>query len=314
MKKVFQLVFTMLAFMAVTISFAEIKEHKLSDNDLNYIINVPNRAELTHVIDENGLTYLRITLPDKSVFMVSILPIRRGQADARSLRPTLITRGTVFAKDSEEGKINLLDLKRDGKIVGNYFSLTDKQPKEDEYKYMSQGVVDYNFILGVFTYLTNDKEAWANFGGIDPVSLINDSLKDKVTKNFEKIKLTNEELSKFEPSAVRHFYSRQKSILYNNTDIYTAILSNLEEKYTQSFINGKENCTIFYYYFSDKLGENQKAFLTGLLYGQKGKPTNEHPETFLIKDNYLIVFSFPRSSKLHREIGRLIENKFKEKE
>ena len=312
MKKVFQLGCTILAFMAITISFAEGKEHKLSDNDLNYIINVPDSAKLTHVINENGLVSLEITFPDKSVFMAAIMPIRRGQADARTIKPALLTQGAAFAKDSEEGKVKLLDLKRDGKIVGNYFSLTDKQPKEDEYKYMAQGVVDYNFVLGVFTYITNDKESWANLGGIDPVSLINDSLKDSVTKNFEKIKLTNEELSKFDLSSARHFYSRQQVILYNNTDIYTAILSNLEEKYTQSFSNGKENCTIFYYYFSDKLGENQRAFLRGLFYGEKGKPTKEHPETFLIKDNYLIVFSFPVSSKLHREIGKLIENKFKE--
>jgi hypothetical protein len=349
MKKIF-----LLAFIISAISFvesAESKEYKLSDVDLNFIVNIPDKAKYTSKENKNKvLSFIEVKMPDKSVFMLTLHPMKKDRYDAKSLKPMLIERGEEFAKESDEGKLELLELKREIKVVGNYFSFTDKQPQEGEFKYMSQGVVDYNFVFGSFTYLTNNKESWPSFGGIDPVSILSDSIKDKVTKNFENVKLTKEELSQFEPSIIEHFYSRQQVILHENTDVYKAILSNLKEKYSQSFnnlnnhkkdkndktdkenknnkndksdkinkndknnkndINNIEECTIFYYYFNNKLGEDQQAFLTGLFYGEKGKPSDEHPETFFIKDNYLIVFSFPNSSKLHKELSELIAGKFK---
>jgi len=311
-KKIFLLTFIITA-ISLTANTGS-KEHKLSDVDLNFTITIPDKAKYTSKKNEHGaLSYIEVRMPDKSVFMLSLHPMKKGRSDTNSLMPILIERGELVAGESEEGKLKLLELKREDKVVGNYYSLTDKQPKEGEFKYLSQGAVDYNFVLGTFTYLTNDKKTWASFGGIDPVSIINDSIRDKVTKNFEKIKLTKEELSKFEPSIIENFYSRQQVILYENTDIYKEILSNLKEKHAQSFNNDKEECTIFYYYFTKKLEKNQEAFLTGLFYGDTGKPSDKNPETFLIKDNYLIVFSFPRNSKLHKEISDLIAEKLKGK-
>lgn len=42
-----------------------------------------------------------------------------------------------------------------GPNVGFYFSATDKAPKPDEYKFMNQGAVGINEIVGTFTILTN---------------------------------------------------------------------------------------------------------------------------------------------------------------
>ena len=308
----------LIAIIITAITFVESveskdKEHRLSDADLNFIITIPDKAKYTSKKNKHGaLSYIEIKLPDNSVFMMSLHPIKRGRSEASMLKPMLIERGGELAvNESEEGKLELLELKRGDRVVGNYYSLTDKQPKEGEFKYMSQGAVDFNFVLVMFTYLTNNKDTWATFGGINPITVLNDSIKDKTTKNFEKIKLTKEELSKFEISIIENFYSGQQVMLYENTDIYKAILSNVKEKYAQNFNNGNEACTIFYYYFTKKLGENQKAFLTGLFYGEAGKPTDKNPETFLVKDNYLIVFSFPRNSRLHKEIGDLIAEKLK---
>jgi len=41
-------------------------------------------------------------------------------------------------------------------VTGYYFSLTDKAPKENEYKYMTQGIMRVGMLAPTFTILTND--------------------------------------------------------------------------------------------------------------------------------------------------------------
>jgi len=52
-----------------------------------------------------------------------------------------------------EKNINVKELS--GANIGYYFSATDKAPKPGEYKYMSQGAVGIDDIMGTFTILTN---------------------------------------------------------------------------------------------------------------------------------------------------------------
>jgi len=56
-----------------------------------------------------------------------------------------------------EKNINVKELT--GSNIGYYFSATDKAPKPGEYKYMSQGAVGINEIMGTFTILTNSPDS-----------------------------------------------------------------------------------------------------------------------------------------------------------
>jgi hypothetical protein len=59
------------------------------------------------------------------------------------------------ASQAVEEKIEIRELK--GIVdIGYYFSVTDKAPKPDEYKYLTQGVMGVRDIVFTFTILTND--------------------------------------------------------------------------------------------------------------------------------------------------------------
>ena len=108
---------------------------------------------------------------------------------------------------------------------------------------------------------------------------------------------------------IRHFYSIQQVIFYQSTEIYEEILGKIEEKYTQGLSNENEAGTIFFYYFSNVLDSAEEGFLKGLFYGEEGGPTESHPEKFFIKDNYLVVFSFPLNSEISDKYFNFIKEK-----
>lgn len=102
--------------------------------------------------------------PAKGVpFEVLVTPIWRAHADV-----PLATRETIHdrvqrAAESMKGQsvetdIPLVELKG-ASGPGFYFAVTDKAPKPDEFKYLTQGIVQVGELVLAFSVLTNDGQA-----------------------------------------------------------------------------------------------------------------------------------------------------------
>jgi hypothetical protein len=92
--------------------------------------------------------------------------------------------------------------------------------------------------------------------------------------------------------------SVQSASFYEQTDIYENMLRTVKNKEYQSFESKGDKGTILYLeYEEDFAGE---AFLQGLLWGESNKPTKAHPEEYLIKGKYLIIWSFAPNSGLKK--------------
>lgn len=87
--------------------------------------------------------------------------------------------------------------------------------------------------------------------------------------------------------------SIQACTLYENPDMYAAIIGKLKRKQVQNFDSKKDKGSIMYFEFED--GFKGEGFLDGLLWGGD-KPTKEHPEEYYAKGNFLIIWSFKKGS------------------
>jgi uncharacterized surface anchored protein len=89
--------------------------------------------------------------------------------------------------------------------------------------------------------------------------------------------------------------SIQACTFYSNPQIYEVIIGKVKSKEIQNFENKKDSGSIMYFEFEDQF--EMESFLQPLLWGGK-KPTHEHPEQILVKENILIIYSFPLKSQL----------------
>jgi hypothetical protein len=112
-----------------------------------------------------GDTPLTVTFqPAKGApFEVLVTPIWRANADVPvATRQTIAQRVRRSAEDiksqSVETDIPLVEF-ASGTGPGFYFSVTDKAPKPDEFKYLSQGMVKVGELVLTFSVLTNDGQA-----------------------------------------------------------------------------------------------------------------------------------------------------------
>ncbi len=67
-----------------------------------------------------------------------------------------VERAASSAKDQAVEKVIPLKEMKGTAGPGYYFSVTDRAPKPDEYKYMTQGIVRIGELITTFTILTND--------------------------------------------------------------------------------------------------------------------------------------------------------------
>lgn len=241
----------------------------------------------------------------------TLYPYNSDKTSNEQLKSIITKQGQELLPSAVEKELSVEELNKNGKIKGYFYFLTDKNDvsnKEGEYAYLIQGIIRYNYLLGSFTILSNDKKVKTAFLS-DIYDLVNDRLEIGETKNFEKIKLNPSEIKKYNLSHIKNYYSNHQALFYNNSNNYRHILPVISEKYTQSTDNNGEQGTVFYYYFDEKLDDGHKSFLTKLFFGQ-GKPgSKEYPELMLIKDNYLIIFSFPYQSKDGKEIYDIVKKK-----
>lgn len=119
------------------------------------------------------------------------------------------------------------------------------------------------------------------------------------SQNLDTLKLSIEELpAGYKVSEEEWYKSIQAATFYKQVGIYKAFLGEVKNKTHQSYESKADKGTVYYFEFKDKF-EGQ-SFLDGLLWGGK-KPSKEHPEEYLVKDNILIIWSFAQKSELKKK-------------
>ncbi len=262
--------------------------------------------------DEPGAYTLTYEAPGKKhIMLLTVFPFKPGALTAERLKSSLKERGEKVLPMSREKELVIHDITRNGDVVGCYYALTDKNPKKGEYAYLVQGHIRYNHLAGHYTFLYNEPRDIKALHDARIETMITDTPGLTPTRHFGNIRLNENEMSNYRMEYIKHFYSIQQATFYNSGEIYDRILPPLVEKYTQSVCSDSEEGTVFYYCFKDRLDSSHRGFLTGLFYGQDGKPTQKHPEKIIMKDNYLIVLSYPFNSAIAPVLEKAILAKMK---
>ena len=98
--------------------------------------------------------------PGRATYQVLITPIwpaKPGIAlpDQAGIRENVERTAQKAKSEAVERNISIREIKGSS-VAGYYYSITDKSPKPDEYKYMTQGMVRLGDLIITFTVLTND--------------------------------------------------------------------------------------------------------------------------------------------------------------
>ncbi|WP_166919540.1 hypothetical protein [Flavobacterium poyangense] len=92
---------------------------------------------------------------------------------------------------------------------------------------------------------------------------------------------------------------------YNDIETYSNIVGILKSKQIQSFKSKSDSGSIMYFEFEHVFKGDR--FLQGMLWGKEGQPTDEHPEEYLAKGKFLIVWSFHPNSPIKEKSEAKIE-------
>jgi hypothetical protein len=92
---------------------------------------------------------------------------------------------------------------------------------------------------------------------------------------------------------------------YTDIETYSNIVGKVKSKQIQSFKNRADSGSIMYFEFEHVFKGDR--FLQGLLWGKDGQPTDEHPEEYLAKGKFLIIWSFRPDSPVKEKSESKIE-------
>ncbi|KQB37802.1 hypothetical protein [Flavobacterium aquidurense] len=92
---------------------------------------------------------------------------------------------------------------------------------------------------------------------------------------------------------------------YTDIETYSNIVGIVKSKAIQSFKNKTDRGSIMYFEFEHTFKGDR--FLQGLLWGKDGQPTDEHPEEYLAKGKFLIIWSFRPDSTIKEKSEAKIE-------
>lgn len=92
---------------------------------------------------------------------------------------------------------------------------------------------------------------------------------------------------------------------YTDIETYSNIVGTVKSKQIQSFKNRADSGSIMYFEFEHVFKGDR--FLQGLLWGKAGQPTDEHPEEYLAKGKFLIIWSFRPDSPVKEKSETKIE-------
>ncbi|KRD06387.1 hypothetical protein ASE21_19675 [Flavobacterium sp. Root901] len=97
----------------------------------------------------------------------------------------------------------------------------------------------------------------------------------------------------------------QACTFYNDIETYANIVGTVKSKAIQSFKNKADRGSIMYFEFEHVFKGDR--FLQGLLWGKDGQPTDEHPEEYIAKGKFLIIWSFKPDSPIREKSEAKIE-------
>lgn len=99
--------------------------------------------------------------------------------------------------------------------------------------------------------------------------------------------------------------SVQACTFYNDIATYSNIVGTIKSKGIQSFKSKTDSGSIMYFEFENRFKGDR--FLQGLLWGKEGQPTEGHPEEYLAKGKFLIIWSFQPESAIKEKSETKIE-------
>ena len=97
----------------------------------------------------------------------------------------------------------------------------------------------------------------------------------------------------------------QACTFYNDIETYSNIVGTVKSKAIQSFKSKTDRGSILYFEFEHVFKGDR--FLQGLLWGKDGQPTKEHPEEYLVKGKFLVIWSLHSDSPLKEKSETKIE-------
>lgn len=97
----------------------------------------------------------------------------------------------------------------------------------------------------------------------------------------------------------------QACSFYNDIQTYSNIVGTVKNKAIQSFKSKTDRGSIMYFEFEHVFKGDR--FLQGLLWGKDGQPTDEHPEEYVVKGKFLIIWSFRPDSAIREKSEEKIE-------
>lgn len=114
------------------------------------------------------------------------------------------------------------------------------------------------------------------------------------------LKLKNKEVPKgYTLSDGNNCVSVQACTFYNDIETYSNIVGTVKSKAMQSFKSRPDSGSIMYFEFEHVF--KGERFLQGLLWGKGGQPTDEHPEEYVVKGKFLIIWSFHPDSPVREK-------------
>lgn len=99
--------------------------------------------------------------------------------------------------------------------------------------------------------------------------------------------------------------SVQACTFYNDIETYSGIVGTVKSKQVQSFKSKKDSGSIMYFEFENRFKGDR--FLQGLLWGKEGQPSEEHPEEYVAKGKFLIIWSFHPDSAIREKSEAKVE-------
>ena len=128
------------------------------------------------------------------------------------------------------------------------------------------------------------------------------------SKAIDYIQINSTEISaEYKTSEELECQAIQSKLFYENPEMYSFILGKTIDKRFQTFEYDGKKGSILYFEF-DKVAENGKGFIEGLLWSGK-KPNKAHPEQIITNGKIMIILSFPFKSKIGKELAELIVEK-----
>lgn len=98
----------------------------------------------------------------------------------------------------------------------------------------------------------------------------------------------------------------QACTFYNDIQTYSNIVGTVKSKAIQSFKSKGDSGSIMYFEFEHVFKGDR--FLQGLLWGKAGEPTDEHPEEYIAKGKFLVIWSLKSDSPLKEKSETKVES------